>query len=216
MFHKEGLNTITITSILIVAGIIFVDNFLDTYIIQKSAQILLVVVFLLVLQFFRNPKRNIILNENHIIAPVDGKVVLIEEVYESEYFKSQRLQISIFIAPTNVHVIRYAVSGLIKYSKYYDGKHISDCNQKAPLENGSASIVIDTEKFKEILYRQIAGTFTKRIVNYAFKGNTATQGEDSGFMNLGSRVDLFLPLSTKVNVKTGDTIKGGEHIIACI
>ena len=214
MFHKEGFNIITITSILIVAGIIVVDNFLETYLLQKIVQIALLIVFLGVLQFFRNPKRNTVLNENHIIAPVDGKVVVIEEVYESEYFKDQRLQVSIFMSPINVHVTRYGLSGVIKFSKYHPGKYLVAWLPKALTDNERTTIVIDSKKFGEVMYRQIAGAFAKRIVNYAIEGKTAVQGEDSGFIKFGSRVDLFLPLNTKINVQLGDKVKGGEQIVA--
>ena len=214
MFHKEGFNIITITSIIIVAGIITTDNLLEPYHLQKTVQIALLLLFLIVLQFFRNPKRNTILNENHIIAPVDGKVVVIEEVYEPEYFKDQRLQVSIFMSPINVHVTRYAFGGIIKYSKHHPGKHLIAWHPKASTDNERTTIVIDSNKFGKVMYRQIAGAFAKRIVNYAIEGNKATQGEDAGFIKFGSRVDLFLPLDTNINIKIGDKVKGGEQIVA--
>jgi phosphatidylserine decarboxylase len=214
MFHKEGFNIITITSILVVIGIITADNLLETYLTQKTVQIILLLLFLVVLQFFRNPKRNTPLNENHIIAPVDGKVVVIEEVYEPEYFKDQRLQVSIFMSPINVHVTRYALSGFIKYSKHHPGKNLVAWHPKASTENERTTIVIDSKELGEVMYRQIAGAFAKRIVNYAIVGNTVIQGEDAGFIKFGSRVDLFLPLNTKINVKIGDKVKGGEQIVA--
>ena len=214
MFHKEGFNIITITSILVVIGIITADNLLETYLTQKTVQIILLLLFLVVLQFFRNPKRNTPLNENHIIAPVDGKVVVIEEVYEPEYFKDQRLQVSIFMSPINVHVTRYALSGFIKYSKHHPGKHLVAWHPKASTDNERTTIVIDSKELGEVMYRQIAGAFAKRIVNYAIVGNTVIQGEDAGFIKFGSRVDLFLPLNTKINVKIGDKVKGGEQIVA--
>ena len=214
MFHKEGFNIITITSIIIVACIIIADNFLETYVLQKTVQVLLILLFISVLQFFRNPKRNTALNDNHIIAPVDGKVVVIEEVYEAEYFKDQRLQVSIFMSPINVHVTRYAFSGLIKYSKHHPGKHLVAWHPKASADNERMTVVIDSKKFGEIMYRQIAGAFAKRIVNYAVEGNIAIQGEDAGFIKFGSRVDLFLPLNTKMNVQIGEKVKGGEQIVA--
>ena len=214
MFHKEGFNIIKITSILIVAGIIIADNLLETYLVQKITQISLIVLFLGVLQFFRNPKRNTLLNENHIIAPVDGKVVAIEEVYESEYFKDQRLHVSFFTSPTNVHVIRYGASGIIKYCKYHSKKQVVTEPSKTVIDIERATIVIDSKKFGELMYRQISGTFTKRIVNYAIEGNTVVQGEEAGFIKFGSRVDLFLPLHTKMSVNIGDKVKGGEQIVA--
>ncbi|MBL4643773.1 MAG: phosphatidylserine decarboxylase [Flavobacteriaceae bacterium] len=214
MFHKEGFNIITITSILLVAGIIVADNFLETYLLQKTVQIALITIFLIVLQFFRNPKRNTVLNEHHIIAPVDGKVVEIKEVYEPEYFKDQRLQVSFFTSPINVHVVRYGLSGIIKYNKYHHKTQVAVGNPKTATDNGRTTIVIDSQKIGEVMYRQITGTFTKRIVNYAIEGNTVVQGEDAGFIKFGSRVDLFLPLNTKMNIKIGDQVKGGEQIVA--
>lgn len=214
MFHKEGFNIITITSILLVAGIIIADNFLETFLFQKIAQISLIVLFLVVLHFFRNPKRNTVLNENHIIAPVDGKVIAIEEVYESEYFKDQRLQISFYTSPINVHVTRYGVSGIIKYCKHHSERQAATERPKTATEHKRTTIVIDSKKMGEVMYRQIAGIFTKRIVNYAIEGNAVLQGEDSGFIKFGSRVDLFLPLHTKISIKIGDKVKGGEQIVA--
>jgi len=212
MFHKEGFNIITITSILLVAGILIADHFLETYLFQKSAQITLILLFLIVLQFFRNPKRNTVLNEQHIIAPVDGKIVSIKEVYEATYFKDQRLQVSFTTTPFNAHVVRYVASGNIKYSKHHSEKHEASKDKKT--DNNYATIVIDSKHFGPLMQRQNAGTFEKRIVNYAIEGNTAIQGEDSGFIKFGSRVDLFLPLNTKMNVKIGDKVKGGEQIVA--
>jgi len=212
MFHKEGFNTITITSILLVAGIIITDNILETYLVQKSIQVVFIILFLVVLQFYRNPKRNTVLNENHIIAPVDGKVVAIDEVYESEYFKEQRLLVSFRTLPINVRVIKYMVSGLIKYSQYHTEKQVPTGPKKSA--NKRATIVIDSKTFGPIMYRQITGAFAKRIVNYAIAGNTALQGEDAGFIKFGSRVDLFLPLNTKMNIKIGDKVTGGKQLVA--
>ena len=168
----------------------------------------------MILQFFRNPKREVALNDDHIIAPVDGKVVVIEEVFESEYFKDQRLQVSIFMSPINVHVTRYAASGIIKFSKYHPGKYLVAWHPKASTENERTTVVIDTPKFGEILYRQIAGALAKRIVNYAEPGMKVVQGTDAGFIKFGSRVDLYFPIGTKINVKLNDKAVGGKTIIA--
>jgi phosphatidylserine decarboxylase len=180
----------------------------------KTIQVIILGFVIIVLQFFRNPKRITNLNDTHIIAPVDGKVVVIEEVEETEYFKDKRLQISIFMSPINVHVTRYAMSGIIKYSKYHPGKYLVAWHPKASTENERTSVVIENKIFGEILYRQIAGALAKRIVNYAAEGNTVTQGTDAGFIKFGSRVDLYLPLGTKVNVKLGDKVKGGVQVVA--
>jgi phosphatidylserine decarboxylase len=168
----------------------------------------------MILQFFRNPKRTVALNENQIIAPVDGKVVVIEEVFEAEYFKDKRLQVSIFMSPINVHVTRYAMSGKINFSKYHPGKYLVAWHPKASTENERTTVVIENNTFGEILYRQIAGALAKRIVNYAQEGIQVIQGEDAGFIKFGSRVDLYLPLGTKVNVKLNEKAVGGKTIIA--
>lgn len=213
-FHKEGYKIIAITFIIVIAIILSVERFIDIIWITKSIQVFAIVFLIIVLQFFRNPKRVAVLDENTIIAPVDGKVVVIEEVEEPEYFKDKRLQISIFMSPINVHVTRYAMSGVIKYSKYHPGKYLVAWHPKASTENERTTVVIDNNSMGEILYRQIAGALAKRIVNYAIVGDTVVQGTDAGFIKFGSRVDVYLPLGTKVNVKLGDKVKGGVQIIA--
>tara|TARA_R110002096_G_scaffold225915_1_gene415198 strand:- start:236 stop:892 length:657 start_codon:yes stop_codon:yes gene_type:complete len=213
-FHKEGYKIIAITFIIVIAIILSVERFIDIIWITKSIQVFAIVFLIIVLQFFRNPKRVAVLDENTIIAPVDGKVVVIEEVEEPEYFKDKRLQISIFMSPINVHVTRYAMSGVIKYSKYHPGKYLVAWHPKASTENERTTVVIDNNSMGEILYRQIAGALAKRIVNYAKVGDTVVQGTDAGFIKFGSRVDVYLPLETKVNVKLGDKVKGGVQIIA--
>ena len=169
---------------------------------------------IIVLQFFRNPKRITVINDAQIIAPVDGKVVVVEEVEEPEYFKGKRLQVSIFMSPINVHVTRYALNGTVKYSKYHPGKYLVAWHPKASTDNERTTIVVENKVFGEVLYRQIAGALAKRIVNYAEEGKEVIQGTDAGFIKFGSRVDLFLPLNTKLNVKIGDRVKGGVQVIA--
>lgn len=213
-FHKEGYKIITITFMIVIAIILSVDRFIDIIWVTKSIQVFAIVFLIIVLQFFRNPKRVAVLDENTIIAPVDGKVVVIEEVEEPEYFKEKRIQISIFMSPINVHVTRYAMSGLIKYSKYHPGKYLVAWHPKASTENERTTIVIENSSIGEILYRQIAGALAKRIVNYAKQGENVVQGTDAGFIKFGSRVDVYLPLGTKVNVKLGDKVKGGVQVIA--
>lgn len=214
MFHKEGFKIITITSLIIVAGILSADKFIEIMWLQKTIQITLIFFFVIVLQFFRNPKRNTQQNDNHIMAPVDGKVVVIEEVFEPEFFKDKRLQVSIFMSPLNVHVTRYALSGLVKYSKYHPGKYLVAWHPKASTDNERTTVVIENDVFGQVLYRQIAGALARRIVNYATEGEQVEQGADAGFIKFGSRVDLYLPLNTKIAVKIGDTVKGGEQIVA--
>ncbi|MFN0729860.1 phosphatidylserine decarboxylase family protein [Polaribacter gochangensis] len=214
MFHKEGFKIITITSLIIVGGILLADKFIEIAWLQKTIQVGLIFLFIIVLQFFRNPKRNTLINNGQIIAPVDGKVVVIEEVFEPEFFKDKRIQVSIFMSPINVHVTRYALSGTVKYSKYHPGKYLVAWHPKASTENERTTIVLENNTFGQVLYRQIAGALAKRIVNYAKEGQEVVQGTDAGFIKFGSRVDLFLPLDTKIDVKIGDKVKGGEQIVA--
>ncbi|MFN3943020.1 MAG: phosphatidylserine decarboxylase family protein [Flavobacterium sp.] len=214
-FHPEGakiiLGATTLTAIIIFASDAFLS---DIFWLQKSIQVLALIFLILILQFFRNPIRYTQINENHIIAPVDGKVVVIEEVYEEEYFKDQRLQVSIFMSPINVHVTRYAMGGKIAFSKYHPGKYLVAWHPKASTENERTTVVIENETFGKVLYRQIAGALARRIVNYAKEGQQVVQGTDAGFIKFGSRVDLFLPIGSKVNVQLNQTVKGGITIIS--
>ncbi len=214
MFHKEGFKIILIGSLLVVAGIVLIDKFVDVSWLKMALQLVLLFFYVMILQFFRNPNRTITPNDAHIVAPVDGKVVVIEEVFESEYFKDNRLQVSIFMSPINVHVTRYAVSGTVKYSKYHPGKYLVAWHPKASTENERTTVVIENKVFGEIMYRQIAGALAKRIVNYAEEGTQVVQGTDAGFIKFGSRVDLYLPLGTKVNVKLNEKAIGNKTIIA--
>lgn len=213
-FHREGYKIITLTFVFVIAGILLSERFIELFWLQKAVQVFCLIILILILQFFRNPKRNTTINEQHIIAPVDGKVVVIEEVEEPEYFKDKRLQVSIFMSPINVHVTRYALSGVVKYSKYHPGKYLVAWHPKASTENERTTIVVENKTFGGILYRQIAGALAKRIVNYAVEGDEVVQGTDAGFIKFGSRVDVYLPLGTKVNVNIGDTVKGGVQVIA--
>ena len=214
MFHKEGAQSILLGTIFTVIVLLLSDNLIDTNWLKMTIQIAALLLLIIILQFFRNPKRTVVLNENHIIAPVDGKVVVIEEVFESEYFKDKRLQISIFMSPINVHVTRYGLSGLVKFSKYHPGKFLVAWHPKASEENERTTIVIENKTFGEVLYRQIAGALARRIVNYAQEGMQVIQGTDAGFIKFGSRVDLYLPLGTEINVKLNQKAVGGKTIIA--
>ena len=213
-FHKEGYKIIVIAFILSITGILLAEKFIDIIWLVKAIQIIILGLLFTVLQFFRNPKRATNLNENTIIAPVDGKVVVIEEVEEPEYFKDKRLQVSIFMSPINVHVTRYAMSGVVKYSKYHPGKYLVAWHPKASTENERTTIVLDNKVFGEVLYRQIAGALAKRIVNYAEEGTEVIQGADAGFIKFGSRVDLYLPIGTELTIKLGDVVKGGTQVVA--
>ncbi|WP_396186861.1 phosphatidylserine decarboxylase family protein [Flavobacterium sp.] len=214
MFHKEGAQSILLGTVFTAVVLLLSDKFIETYWIQKTIQIATFALLIIILQFFRNPKRNFILNENVILAPVDGKVVVIEEVYEGEYFKEKRIQVSIFMSPLNVHVTRYGLSGLVKFSKYHPGKFLVAWHPKASEENERTTIVIENKTFGEVLYRQIAGALARRIVNYAKEGEQVKQGEDAGFIKFGSRVDIFLPLGTPINVVLNQKAIGGKTIIA--
>jgi len=217
MFHKEGAKIILATVMITVVLILVSDFIIPVHLhwLATLIQVVMLVFLIIVLQFFRNPNRAIDTIEDHIIlAPVDGKVVVIEEVYEPEYFKDKRLMVSIFMSPINVHVTRYALNGMVKYSKYHPGKYLVAWHPKASEENERTTVVIDNPIYGEVMYRQIAGALAKRIVNYAKEGHRAVQGEDAGFIKFGSRVDLYLPLGTKVNVSLNQKAKGNKTVIA--
>ena len=212
MFHKEGLNIILSTFVISAILIIALD-----YLEVKNTlpiKIFLIIMLGLVLQFFRNPKITVNKNENHILSAVDGKVVIIKEVFEPEFFKEKKLQVSIFMSPLNVHVTRYPTSGDIIFSKYHPGAYLVAWHPKSSTKNERTTIVLQNKVFGKILYRQIAGALARRIVNYAKVGDLAEQGKDAGFIKFGSRVDLFLPIGTKINVKLNQKVKGGITVIA--
>ncbi|WP_264549897.1 phosphatidylserine decarboxylase family protein [Flavobacterium sp. N2820] len=213
MFHKEGSKLIFITLLLVVGIIFLADAFVSIEWLRTTMFIFAIVILVLVLQFFRNPTRVADNSDNHILAPVDGKVVVIEEVYEPEYFKDKRLMVSIFMSPINVHVTRYALNGIVKYSKYHPGKYLVAWHPKASEENERTTVVINNRVYGEVMYRQIAGALARRIVNYAKEGMRVVQGKDAGFIKFGSRVDLYLPLGTEVNVKIGEKAIGNKTVI---
>ncbi len=212
MFHKEGAKIILITLILVVA-VVFASDLIAIQWLRIGLIVLALVFLVLILQFFRNPKREADNSDNHILAPVDGKVVVIEEVYEPEYFQDKRLMVSIFMSPINVHVTRYPVNGVVKYSKYHPGKYLVAWHPKASEENERTTVVINNRIYGEIMYRQIAGALARRIINYAKEGMRAVQGKDAGFIKFGSRVDIYLPLGTEVNVKLGEKAIGAKTVI---
>ena len=215
MFHKEGHKIILISLITSIITIFIIDYFITS---MEWLRILLMLVtlslLLLVLQFFRNPKRRTLKNEKHIISPVDGKVVVIEEVFEKEYLKTKCIQLSVFMSPINVHVTRYPLTGLITFSKYHPGKYLVAWHPKASEENERTTVVVKNKIFGEVLFRQIAGALAKRIVNYAKAGDNAEQGDDSGFIKFGSRVDVYIPLDSSIKVKLNDKVRGGESVLA--
>ncbi len=214
MFHKEGYKIIFITLAFLAFGVIGAGEWVDNYTVQKIIQLVFFGLAILILQFFRNPKRHTNIDDTVVMAPVDGQVVAIEEVLEPEYFKDKRRQISIFMTPLNVHVTRYPVSGTVVYSEYHKGKYLVASHPKSSTENERTSIVVDNKKIGKILYRQVAGFIARRIVNYAKIKEQAVQGEDAGFIKFGSRADIFVPLDFEVTVVLGDKVRGGEQVIA--
>ena len=213
MFHKEGQKIIFVT-LLVVGSLFLIIDLIEIPWLVKILQIGLLIFFILILQFFRNPKRYTQHNDEHVISPVDGKVVVIEEVEEPEYFKDKRLQVSVFMSPINVHVTRYPIGGKVLFSKYHPGKYLVAWHPKSSEENERTTVVVENATFGKVLYRQIAGALARRIVNYAKKDQNVVQGSDAGFIKFGSRVDLFLPLKPKLRVKLNQKVKGGESIIA--
>lgn len=213
--HKEGY-----TSIALCILFIFVTNAIIHYYIPDVTwfvwlwYIVSAFLFIIILQFFRSPKVNITLNDQQIICPADGKVVVIEETEETEYLKDRRIQISVFMSPINVHINRNPLSGVVKYFKYHPGKYLFAWNPKSSTENERTTIVVENKNGVPILFRQIAGALARRIVWFVKEGDQVAQGQEFGFIKFGSRVDVFLPLGTEVNVNIGDTVKGGVTVLA--
>lgn len=212
--HREGFKILLISAALLLGlnyglSLLGIPDVLLTII-----QVVSLVFFIIILQFFRDPKVVTPINEEHIIAPADGKVVVIEEVEEPEYFKGKRLQVSIFMSPFNVHVNRNPVSGLVTYDKYHPGKYLVAWHPKSSTENERTTFVIQARNGQEVLFRQIAGALAKRIKWYIKKGQPVKQGGEMGFIKFGSRIDLYLPLNTTVDVAIGDKVKGGLTKIA--
>lgn len=176
----------------------------------------LLTILILILQFFRNPSRQINLNENAVLAPADGKVVIIEKVFEPEYFQGERLQISIFMSPFNVHVNRNPVSGKVSYFKYHPGDYLVAWHPKSSTLNERTTVVVCNNQGQEILFRQIAGALARRIRWYVNTGDSVRQGEEFGFIKFGSRVDLYLPVDAYPNVQIGQSVRGGETCVASL
>lgn len=203
-----------VTVVLLILVNLAAQTFILTDWIKLVILIGTIILFFLIVQFFRNPKRKTDVSDTHVVAPVDGKVVVIEEVFEKEYFREKRLMVSVFMSPINVHVTRHPVNGKVKYSKYHPGKYLVAWHPKASEENERTTVVVENEITGEILYRQIAGALAKRIVNYAEVGTEVVQGSDSGFIKFGSRVDVYLPLGTELEVTLNQKVKGGITILA--
>lgn len=214
-FHKQGYPSLLIVLLfaLVLNGVIYF--FLNDYVVVKIVgYVISVLLIIVILQFFRSPTRSFIEKEGEIISPADGKVVVIEEVMETEYFNEKRLQVSVFMSPVNVHINRYPISGILKYYKYHPGKYLVAWHPKSSTENERTTAVVEDNKGRKVLFRQIAGALARRIVFYHQTGKQATQTEECGFIKFGSRVDLLLPLDVKLNVQLNETVKGGITTLA--
>ena len=213
--HKEGY-----TSIALCILFVFVLNAVVQYLLPDTTwfiwtiYILSFALFLIILQFFRSPAIKVTQNDDHVICPADGKVVVIEETEETEFLKEKRIQVSVFMSPINVHINRNPISGIVKYYEYHPGKFLFAWNPKSSTENERTTIVIENKSGVSVLFRQIAGALARRIVCYSKEGQESIQGEEFGFIKFGSRVDLFLPLGTDIKVGLGDTVKGGITVLA--
>lgn len=213
--HKEGYTSLAISITLLFIINALVHFFLaDIVWLKWFVYIISFALFVIVLQFFRNPKITITPNDNHVICPADGKVVVIEHTQENEYFKDTRLQISVFMSPFNVHINRNPISGIVKFFKYHPGLYLVAWHPKSSTDNERTTVVVQHSRGFEILYRQIAGALARRIVWYVKEGDQVKQGDEFGFIKFGSRVDIFLPTDAKVNVALGEVVKGGQTVLA--
>ena len=212
LIHKEGYRII-LTTIVILIGLNYAIGYFGIEWFNTIALIASIIFFSLILQFFRNPIRKVTASENEVVAPADGKVVVIEEVEETEYFKDKRIQVSIFMSPINVHVNRYPINGKVQYAKYHPGKYLVAWHPKSSTENERTTVVVENDKIA-VLFRQIAGALARRIVMYSKENDIASKGEDFGFIKFGSRVDLFFPVGTKIEVELNQVVKGNKTIIA--
>lgn len=211
--HKAGYKLLVKIAVALLIANALVFYFLGNSLIFHVVWIASVIIYLLIVNFFRSPNRIVLLNDNHILAPADGKIVVIEETEENEYFHDRRLQVSIFMSLFNVHINWFPVNGIIRYFKYHEGNFAAAYLPKSSTENERTSIAIECNNGETILMRQIAGAMAKRIVSYAPVGGKARQDQHAGFIKFGSRVDLFLPLDTKIEVKLGQKTAGSQTII---
>lgn len=213
--HKEGFSSLALTILfLFVLNALVHFYFPDNSILRWFTYIFSGVFFLIVLQFFRHPKITVTTDEKMVICPADGKVVVIEEAQETEYLKDKRIQVSIFMSPINVHVNRNPITGVVKYFKYHPGKYLVAWHPKSSTDNERTTVVVETHQGIPVLFRQIAGALARRIVWYVKEGDEVEQSAQFGFIKFGSRVDVFLPLGTKINVNLGETVKGGRTVLA--
>ena len=212
--HKEGHRFLIKTLAIAIAAIYGGFYFFTTPVAQYAVVVFCVGLWLIFLQFFRNPSFTKVQGENLVIAPADGEVVVIEKVREEEYFNDERTQISIFMTPLNVHVNRNPIGGIVKYFKYHEGKYLVASHPKSSLENERTTVVVQNKAGIQVLFRQVAGALARRICWYVKEGDAVEQAGEMGFIKFGSRVDIYVPTSTKINVKLGDKTKGGRTVIA--
>ena len=215
--HKEGYTSIALSILFI-----FVTNTIIKYYLPDATwfiwlwYVLSFALFIIILQFFRSPSRKLTLHDGKIICPADGKVVVIEETEETEFLKDKRIQVSVFMSPINVHINRNPNSGIVKYFKYHPGKYLFAWDPKSSTENERTTTVVEHQNGVQILYRQIAGALARRIVWYVKEGDQVEQSEEFGFIKFGSRVDLYLPLGTQINVNLNEDVKGGVTVLATL
>lgn len=213
--HREGYPTLLLTLVVLTALNVALHYFLPGQeLVHNIVLLISLVLFLIVLQFFRNPHVEVQIQAGKVIAPADGKVVVIEETVENEYFKDKRKQVSIFMSPFNVHVNRNPISGVVKYFRYHPGLYLVAWHPKASTDNERTTVVVQHEKGTEVLFRQIAGALARRICWYVEEGQRVVQGSEFGFIKFGSRVDIFLPLDAKVTVELNQKTTAGKTIIA--
>jgi phosphatidylserine decarboxylase len=213
-FHKEGYPTLALTLVLTTTFVLLAHRyFYDITFLRYSVYVICAFLLLIVLQFFRSPKRNTQLDGNAVISPADGKVVVIEEVEETEFFKDKRIQVSVFMSPVNVHVNRFPIDGTVKYVKYHPGKYLVAWHPKSSTENERTTIVVERKAGNAVLFRQIAGALARRIVFYCREGQEAKQGSEFGFIKFGSRVDVFFPLGSDIKVTLNQKVTGGETVL---
>lgn len=215
--HKEGYTSIALCVLFIfVVNAIIQFYYPDAHVLRWIVYILSFALFIIILQFFRSPHFHINIDETQVLCPADGKVVVIEETEEPEFLKDRRIQISVFMSPINVHVNRNPVAGVVKYFKYHPGKYLVAWHPKSSTENERTTVVIENKKGVPVLFRQIAGAMARRIVWYVKEGDKVEQGAQFGFIKFGSRVDVFVPLGTKINVGLGEVVKGGRTVLATL
>jgi len=214
-FHKEGYTSLALCILFIFVLNAAIQFYMpDATALKWIVYILSFALFVTIVQFFRNPHFDITIDEKTVLCPADGKVVVIEETTETEFLKDKRIQVSVFMSPINVHVNRNPISGVVKYFKYHPGKYLVAWHPKSSTENERTTVVTENANGTQVLFRQIAGALARRIVWYVKEGDKVQQGEQFGFIKFGSRVDVFLPLGSKINVEIGEVVKGGRTVLA--